>query len=776
MGNYNLLPTIKDIQIGDKITKSQITQFWNLLIVHYELSHGKYAFENIEQMIVFNPRSVVNQLNIILRYVSLARINYLAAQLNKELPKQLVDSEQFKLISNQDVWTLAYEQYKLPKKEYDYASQVVAMLKQEIPKSEVDNQFKKIVQLIIILIRNIKKYEQSTMEITTASKTVVLNEEQKKDVTNEVSATVMEVKKHTKVKNTVQLEVNQTKGIGNFETTKSSFLRQLKILQKSSKESVVHAEEFGPFQNYMHIARPIEQETIEKLEFIKTCVTPQVLFICGSVGDGKSHLLAYLKRHRKELLEDFYIHNDATESYIRTKSAEETLEEILKPFDDGATPTQHMIIAINIGKLHNFYNRQKKSGRFQGLCQFIDSLKIFETESELAADNTMDCFHAVDFSKVKYYRIDETGVSSPFYLEALEKITAPHVDNEIYQAWKLDIENGIHTIVHDNYKMLMEPQVQKRVVEKLIQTIIRNKIIVSTRSYYNFVFDIIVPSSLLINTNLTGFAIQNTLPNLLFESLDRSDVLLSMNEIEPLNNKGMQEDEIITNIFIHTDVFTYIKQHLNIGEMFMFEDIVKVAIAKGAYKELAKYMIRMKAVLENEPLDTIYSKFIRYIYSYYRGEAEPLEELFEIIEQVLFKWKGSPRDNYIYVSSEAQKDYRLAVPVKLEPVVDESVFESMTTGVIEASEDFLTIGFNEHLFELDLRLFEFLLLVKKGYCPNLTEINEAIQFEEFYNKIVREAEEKENLFLLVHLQTNTHFEVAKSKSKFTKNKYEVRKV
>jgi len=143
---------------------------------------------------------------------------------------------------------------------------------------------------------------------------------------------------------------------------------------------------------------------------------------------------------------------------------------------------------------------------------------------------------------------------------------------------------------------------------------------------------------------------------------------------------------------------------------------------------------------------------------------------------VFFKWKGSPRDNFIYVSNDAQKDYRLAVPVDLGPKVDEAVFGSVESEFIEASEYFLTIGFNKFLFELDLRLHEFLILVKNGYCPNLTEINQAIQFEEFYNKVVREAEEKENRFLLVHLQSNAHFEVAKPKSKFTKNKYEVRKV
>ena len=790
MGNYDFLPSIEEIKLGEEVTKSQMVAFWNILIVHYELNYPKFTYENMEQLIDINPQSMAGNLNIVLRYIGLSRMNYLAAQQFKELPEKIADAEQFKLVSNNEIWKITYDEFNLPKQEYEQAINIVETLKQrELPKKNVQEIFEKVVRLMLSLLRNVKQFEERQVSLNNINNTQLNTINKTEDIDrdsseqsigglNELAAASVEAAPFEEIKEQRRMEgrsLNEAEHI-DVSKEKSIFIRKIKVLQKSSTETVVHANTFGSFQNYMHIIRPIEQETIEKLEFIKTCNTPQLMFICGSVGDGKSHLLAYLKQNRPELLDGFYIHNDATESFSRTKSAEETLEHILQPFDDGETATKHMIVAINIGKLHNFYIRQEEAGRFQALRHYIDSLQIFETEEKTETDVTADCFHAVDFSKVKYYRIDKSGASSPFYLEALQKITAAHPANEIYNAWKQDLDNGIRTIVHENYKMLMDVQVQKRIVEKLVQTIIRNKMIVSTRSFYNFIFDIIVPSSVLINPNRTGFAIQNTLPNLLFESLDRSDVLLGMNELDPLNDKGMLEDEIITNIFIHADVFAYVKDLLNTDETFMFEKIVRYAISKGAYKDIAKYIIRTKELLEDEPSDSIYSKFIQYIYSYYKGEYEPLEELFEIIEQVLFKWKGSPRDNYIYVSNEAQKDYRLAVSVDLGPKVDEAVFDSVKGDFIEASEYSLTIGFNEYLFELDLRLFEFLILVKKGYCPNLTEINEAIQFEEFYNKLVREAEEKENRFLLVHLQSNTHFEVAKPKSKFTKNKYEVRKV
>ena len=60
----------------------------------------------------------------------------------------------------------------------------------------------------------------------------------------------------------------------------------------------------------------------------------QLVLLCGSVGDGKSHLLAYLNEEHKELLEGFYIHNDATESHDPNLTELETLDNVLCSFRD----------------------------------------------------------------------------------------------------------------------------------------------------------------------------------------------------------------------------------------------------------------------------------------------------------------------------------------------------------------------------------------------------------------------------------------------------------
>ena len=53
----------------------------------------------------------------------------------------------------------------------------------------------------------------------------------------------------------------------------------------------------------------------------------------GSVGDGKSHLLSYLNKNNKELFQNVYIYNDATESNNPYKTAVETLVEKLRQYE-----------------------------------------------------------------------------------------------------------------------------------------------------------------------------------------------------------------------------------------------------------------------------------------------------------------------------------------------------------------------------------------------------------------------------------------------------------
>ena len=322
-----------------------------------------------------------------------------------------------------------------------------------------------------------------------------------------------------------------------MDTTKQSkFLQKLKVLQNSSKESVVNANSFGPFQKYMHIERPIEKVVYEYLEQMSHSSEKQLLLICGSVGDGKSHLLAYLKEFYPHLMNDAIIHNDATESFDPNKSSLETLEELLMGFEDNQVASQNIIVAINLGVLHNFYIRQKAQNKFQKLCQFIESIGIFEKDSETQIQFEDNRFKLVNFAKQRNFELTKDGVTSHFFRSIIEKITNETEENSIYLAWKDDINHGITTAAHENYQLLMNKHVQKRVVEMVIQSMLRDKIIVSTRAFYNFIFDIIVPTEQLLNPNKTGFAIENTLPNLLFNHPDRSAILGSINHIDPVKN------------------------------------------------------------------------------------------------------------------------------------------------------------------------------------------------------------------------------------------------
>src|SRR5699024_8405353 len=55
------------------------------------------------------------------------------------------------------------------------------------------------------------------------------------------------------------------------------FIPRLDVLRTSSQESVVHADSFGPFREYMHVKRPIQQAFENTLEDIKSKEEPQLI-------------------------------------------------------------------------------------------------------------------------------------------------------------------------------------------------------------------------------------------------------------------------------------------------------------------------------------------------------------------------------------------------------------------------------------------------------------------------------------------------------------------
>ena len=79
-------------------------------------------------------------------------------------------------------------------------------------------------------------------------------------------------------------------------------MNYLSKLKKSSVEAVDSSDSFSDFQKYMHVKREAEEE----LEFILKDVQTKkkvLVLLCGSVGDGKSHILGYFKNQTNLLVE-----------------------------------------------------------------------------------------------------------------------------------------------------------------------------------------------------------------------------------------------------------------------------------------------------------------------------------------------------------------------------------------------------------------------------------------------------------------------------------------
>src|SRR5699024_8967239 len=72
-------------------------------------------------------------------------------------------------------------------------------------------------------------------------------------------------------------------------------------------------------------------------------------------------------------------HNDATESNNPSLTAAETLELILS---DVYKKNKKIIIAINIGMLHNFYSYLQKNQSLTSFQRFIDDTGILDTETD----------------------------------------------------------------------------------------------------------------------------------------------------------------------------------------------------------------------------------------------------------------------------------------------------------------------------------------------------------------------------------------------------------
>ncbi|NKW86415.1 DNA phosphorothioation-dependent restriction protein DptF [Bacillus cereus] len=545
----------------------------------------------------------------------------------------------------------------------------------------------------------------------------------------------------------------------------SYLLRELKRLQDSSQEAIENANAFSQFKKYMHVERKIQTDLERILVKNKELNFSSLILLCGSVGDGKSHLLAYLKENKPELLEGYQIFNDATESFSPNKNAMETLEEILQDFSDQSIgqSNKKVILAINMGVLHNFITLNHEEFTYKALNKFVDGSGLFS--SSITTCYSEDHFDLISFGDYHSYELTEKGPQSTFFLTLLNKIFNKEEENPFYLAYQEDVNSNIRTMVHENYEFIQEPYVQKQIVNLVIQTLVKFKLVISARAFLNFVADIIIPDKLAVIKALSEFEVlEQAVPSLMFKRKERSPILKYIHELDPVHRRSSYIDQIIIDLSTLNEWDTVLNRCVASGQGrdWLNPFIGEEKVDGPSFIGFSETVIRI-TYLTNEDFsqkieDETYHKYVNKLFDFNSGNKKEIKAFYEEIKEALFKWKGSPKKGYIYLNKPSDK-YRLAQQLNLKPSIDHLKFNQ--NNVLESFKASLVLAYHngdaKNTIELDIdyQLYNLLVKVCRGYCPNKKDEEDAIKFTEFVEKIMKFGE-KENE-LLVHFPNDSRF-------------------
>lgn len=567
--------------------------------------------------------------------------------------------------------------------------------------------------------------------------------------------------KNSSVISTSQLE-NESKEKSTeieLELLNGSYLeREISRLRISSAEAVESTLSFSNFKRYLHVRRPIQKKIEQVLETrISNNSSSNLILLCGSVGDGKSHMLSYLKHEKPTLVSQYKIFNDATESFSPSKTAMETLEETLMNFSDQKIDLveDKVIIAINLGVLHNFIYREHSNYTFNKLKQFVEESKIFSPM--IVTDYEQGPFNIISFADYQMYDLTPDGVESEYFSELIKKVCAINEENPFYVAYKKDKEENRLTILHENYEFLCNEFVQAQLVELVIEAIIKFKVSVSSRHFLNFIADLLIPNksdtSLVYNPYEK---LKHTLPTLLFNSNGRSELLDYIRKLSPMNFRSLIVDELLVTLNTLSDweklIEKYVKDDISKKWLQPFATDKDNNLIKDSFDQFIESFVAILYLTDkgfaNQIQNNTYKKYIEYLYSFNKFQQQKIKEFYRNFRNSIFSWKGSPLSDYIFLE---QLDQDLAIAQRLMLIPRTDHLEGLPETKLQSFKPFITVKYEkdrkEEVLDIDYPLFELLEKVSNGYRPNKKDEEDAAAFIEFLDRIMSFGDQKDEIVM-----------------------------
>ena len=535
------------------------------------------------------------------------------------------------------------------------------------------------------------------------------------------------------------------------------FLDELNRLRKSSSDSIDNTETFDDFKQYMHVTRTAEEDLKDILRKVNASNKKTLVLLCGSAGDGKSHLLSYLKNSDEEhLIEDYIIYNDATESNAPSKTAIETLNELLEKFKDKQLENigKNAILAINLGVLSNFIE-SKYGDEFSILRKYVEDNNILTTQINKKYFDEHGHFQHVSFSDYHMYSLTKNGIHAKYIEDIFKKIFSQNEENRFYQSYLFDCGQcplSKKCPVKMNYEFLMEEKRQRYTVELLVETVIKDKVILTTREILNFIYNIMVSQnfsftsiqkSLDDSAYLKKFLRQIT-PSLLFDSMDVTALMNILNKYDSLRMRSEKADESAISYYVSSDISKEIEKRFKdipFGRILCESSMVeKINTDKLIKSELYKLMVRVDAFNSNDMGDKVYKNYLKDLFLYNAGIGKELGNLYGMVENALAQWCGSDEDGNLCLD-DRHTDFSLYEAIEfsenlddLPQPTDETELHRFIPYVIVSFDG--NDGDTIHL-DIDYSLYELLSKLNLGYIQTANDRNNHADFISFAKRMLQ---------------------------------------
>ncbi len=500
------------------------------------------------------------------------------------------------------------------------------------------------------------------------------------------------------------------------------------MLSKSSPFAVStmgenHDPELEKVKNHLYVETAIERAFKKKLDSIKAS---EIVFLCGSSGDGKSEILT---RCRKEYEGKMEFHLDATHSFEPDMTAVETLDDI---FSAAVKSNLALVVGINIGMLGN-YEREGSNEHFQ----IKAAMKNFLDGNAVEGDYTF-----IDFESFPKFEILDGEVESEFFRALINNIVKEDGKNLFQEYFQQAMTSGADKKLVANILLLREKFVQKTLIELLFCARVRKDQFITTRMFLDFIYCV-----------LTG-------PGYLFDNLfsgGDNELLAAIADYDPSIIRNRELDLFVIHRTLDFEDHQY---SIYLNEL--------ASIFKVTGRIIPQSMVRCFYLLKHVPLESNYHlnykdsfneqalnqyRIIWEQHKHYDGSIEQKSLLRTFYNDVVlasinkYANRNAPyltKDEF-YISSHGDCDLAAEVDLAI------SYTDIEQDDLRDISHFQLHVKVNDSELPpvpLNVNLLAMMIDIVGGFRPNKHDKNSVVLLDELVTKIIAMASDSKVLFLV----------------------------